>query len=282
MLAEQLITKTGLTNNQALQAVGLSHSSYYYKPKQAGDILKPLNSELCLAILKILEQAPVYGYRKVNAVLRANDWTVNHKRVLRYMRALKLLQPRKIKGCGFTRPAVMYPVSSNSYWEMDLSYVWCGTEQGYLFVIIDGYDRGIPGDYFGDRCRAVEAVLALEQGVLKRFGGRVPLGQHLILRVDRGPQFTAHRFREAALRLGIELEYAGIRCPDDKPYIESFISKYKVEEVYRHEYRDINEAKLNWGLYRFWYENERVHQSLKYQTPRKILEQAQKLALANV
>jgi putative transposase len=282
MLAEQLITKTDLTNKQALEAVGLPHSSYYYKPKQAGDILKPLNPELCLAITEIIKQAPVYGYRKVNAVLRANGWTVNHKRVLRYMRALKLLQPRKIKGCGFTRPSVMYPVSSNSYWEMDLSYVWCGTGQGYLFVIIDGYDRGIPGDYFGDRCRAVEAVIALEEGVLKRFGGRVPLGQHLILRVDRGPQFTAHRFREAAIRLGIELEYAGIRCPDDKPYIESFISKYKVEEVYRHEYRDINEAKLNWGLYRFWYENERVHQSFKYQTPKKVLEQAQKLALANV
>ena len=122
-----------------------------------------------------------------------------------------------------------------------------GMEQsrGYLFVIIDGYCRGIPGDYFGFRCRAGEAVLALEQGVLKRFSGRVPLGQRLILRVDRGPQFTAHRFREAALRLGIELEYAGTRCPDDKPYIESFISKYKVEEVYRHEYRHINEAKLN-------------------------------------
>jgi len=112
------------------------------------------------------------------------------------MRALKLLQPRKIKGCGFTRTAVMYPTSSNSYWEMDLSYVWYGTEQGYLFVIIDGYCRGIPGDYFGFRCRAGEAVLALEQGVLKRFSGRVPLGQRLILRVDRGPQFTLTVFEK--------------------------------------------------------------------------------------
>jgi hypothetical protein len=124
MLAEQLITKTDLTNKQALEAVGLPHSSYYYKPKQAGDILKPLNPKLCLAIQEIIEHATVYGYRKVNAVLRANGWTVNHKRVLRYMRALKLLQSRKIKGCGFSRPAVMYPVSSNSYWEMDLSVLF--------------------------------------------------------------------------------------------------------------------------------------------------------------
>jgi putative transposase len=282
MLAKQLITETELTTNQALQAIGISHSSYYYRPKQTGNTLRPINQDLCLAIIKVIERAPVYGYRKVYAILRADGWSVNHKRVLRYMRALKLLQPRKIKGCSFTRPAIIYPESSNSYWEMDLTYVWCGIEQGYLFVIIDGYDRGIPGDYFSERCRAAEAVLSLEQAVLKRFGGRVPLGQHLILRIDRGPQFTSYRFREAAARLGIELEYAGIRCPDDKPYIESFISKYKVEEVYRHEYRNINEAQLNWGLYRFWYENERVHQSLNYQTPKKILEQTQKLALAKV
>ncbi|MDP1615013.1 MAG: IS3 family transposase, partial [Methylococcales bacterium] len=281
MLTDKIIREIGLTQSQALQAVDLSRSSYYYKPMPSANGFKPLNPELCLAIRQILEGAPVYGYRKVTAVLRASGWWINHKRVLRYMRELALLQPRKVKGCGFTRPVIVYPLTSNTYWEMDLSYVWCGYEQGYLFCVIDCYDRGIPGDYFGDRCRASEAVLALEQAVLSRFGGRVPMGQGLILRVDRGPQFTARRFREAALSLGVELEYAGIRCPDDKPYIESFFSKYKVEEVYRNEYRNITEAKRHWEIYRDWYENERVHQSLNLKTPKKVLEQTQKLALAN-
>lgn len=281
MLTEQIITNTDLTKRQALQTTGLAHSSYYYKPKPK-DNKRPLNFELCQVITEIIKQAPVYGYRKVHAVLRARGWTINHKRILRYMRTLKLVQPRKIKGCSFTRPSVIRPIISNTYWEMDLSYVWCGVEQGYLFVIIDGYDRGLPGDNFGEWCRAKEAVAALERGVLERFGGRVPIGHRLRLRVDRGPQFTSREFKEAAARLGVELEYAGIRCPDDKPYIESFISKYKVEEVYRHEYRDIGEAKLNWELYKFWYENERVHQSLNYQTPKKVLEQTQQLAVDKI
>jgi len=282
MLVKQIMTESDLTNRQASQAIGISHSSYYYQPKQVTNSLRLLNQQLCQAIVEIVERAPVYGYRKVHAVLRAKGWVVNHKKVLRYLRALDLLQPRKIKGHGFTSPAIVYPESSNSYWEMDLSYVWCGIEHGYLFVIIDGCDRGIPGDNFDERCRAKEAVRALERGVLRRFGGRVPTGYRLRLRVDRGPQFTSREFKEAAMRLGIELEYAGIRCPDDKPYIESFISKYKVEEVYRHEYRSVSEAKINWELYRTWYENERVHQSLKYQTPQKVLEQTQKKALVKV
>lgn len=64
-----------------------------------------------------------------------------------------------------------------------------------------------------------------------------------MLRIDRGTQFIARNFRETAKRLNVQLEYAGIQCPDDKPYIEAFFSKYKVEEVYRNEYRDSAEAE---------------------------------------
>jgi hypothetical protein len=52
--------------------------------------------------------------------------------------------------------------------------------------------------------------------------------------------------------------------------IEAFFSEYKVEEVYRNEYRNSVEAKAGWELYRNWYETERVHQSLGYQTPHQV------------
>ena len=280
MLVDKLIDKHRLTQRAALQAVGLARSTYCYKPRLESRSPKPLDAELSQAIYGVLKRASVYGYRKVHASLRVQGWSVNHKRVLRHMRRLGLTQPRKVKGRKFTHPEVRYPEVSNEYWEMDLSYVWCGNQQGYLFALIDACDKGIPGDNFGDRCRAQEAEKALETGVLKRFGGRVPVGHRLILRIDRGPQFRARRFRKAALRFGVELEYAGIQCPDDKPYIESFFGKYKVEEVYRNEYRDLTEARMGWELYRSWYETKRIHQSLNYQTPKQVWE-SQKLTLAN-
>lgn len=70
------------------------------------------------------------------------------------MRHLGLLQPRKVKGRSFTRPALVEPACSNTYWEKDLTYVWCGDCNNYLFALIDGYDKEIPGDNFGDRCRS--------------------------------------------------------------------------------------------------------------------------------
>jgi transposase InsO family protein len=159
-----------------------------------------------------------------------------------------LLQPRKRKGQRWTRPLVVHPSISNTYWEMDLTYVWCGIQQGYLFPVIDAYDRGIPGYCFGGRCRALEAAEALEMAVLSRFKGR-----------------------EAARVLGVQLEYAGIQCPDDKPYIESFIGKYKTEEVYRNEYFGLAQALQGWKSYRTWYETERLNQALGYRTPKQVL-----------
>jgi putative transposase len=257
-----------LSLTQACQAVGLAKSTWYYTPRPRPP--RPLNPELVTAIERIwTEGRGVYGYRKVHARLQAQGWCVNHKAVLRHLRRLDRLQPRKLKGVRWTRPRVVHPTTSNTYWEMDLTYVWCGGRFGYLFVVLDAYDKGVPGARFGDRCRAVEAVQALEEAVAARFGGRVPDGYVLTLRVDRGSQFIAQRFREAAKTLNVTLEYAGIQCPDDKPYIESFFGHYKTEEVYRTNYATLAEAQVGWQLYRIWYETERVHESLDYQTPRR-------------
>ena len=108
---------------------------------------------------------------------------------------------------------------------------------------------------------------SLEKAIAARFCGRVPEDHTLTLRVDRGSQFIARRFQEAAKALGVTLEYAGIQCPDDKPYIESFFGHYKTEEVYRGNYTTLAEGQVGWQLYRIWYETERVHESLDYQTP---------------
>lgn len=264
------IRREGLKLKEALAVVKMPKSTYTYRPIGRRPS-RPLDPELCQAIRAILEAAPVYGYRKVTAVLRRRGRRDNSKKVLRHLRAMGLLQPRKRKGQRWTRPLVVHPSISNTYWEMDLTYVWCGIQQGYLFPVIDAYDRGIPSYCFGGRCRALEAAEALEMAVLSRFKGRVPEGHALIVRVDRGPQFTSGCFREAARVLGVQLEYAGIQCPDDKPYIESFIGKYKTEEVYRNEYFGLAQALQGWKSYRTWYETERLNQALGYRTPKQVL-----------
>jgi len=266
-MVEGLIAE-GKPLNVALEAVGMARSSYYYPPVSKR---KPraLDEALVRAINKVRQgHAEVYGYRKITMALRAAMWTVNAKKVLRHLRALGLTQPRKMKGYQWTRPGIVRPVVYNTYWEADFTYVWTGSANAYLCVVIDAWDRDIVGDIFSDRCRAREAAEALERAVLSRFGGRVPYSHELTLRVDRGTQFTAHSFREAARILNVRLEYAGIQCPEDKPYIESFFGSYKTEELYRKEYKSLAEARTGWESYRAWYRNDRLHQALWYKSPR--------------
>lgn len=262
----QKLTTEGSALPAALKAAELSRSSYYYRPVKRKP--RALDTELVAAITAIRQgHNEVYGYRKITRALKAQRMRVNAKKVLRHLRALGLTQPRKTKGARWTRPAVVKPEAQNLYWEADFTYVWTGQGNAYLCAVIDAWDRDIVGDVFSERCRAVEAAEALETAVLGRFGGKVPDGHHLTLRVDRGSQFRAHRFRETARLLNVTLEYAGIKCPEDKPYIESFNSSYKTEEIYRREYRNFWEAKTAWESYRDWYRSDRLHQSLDYLSP---------------
>lgn len=262
------LTAEGTRISVALGAVELPASSYYYQPTSKRKP-RPLDADLVAAINRVRQgHNEVYGYRRIAKALSAVDVKANGKKVLRHLWALGLTQPRKVKGERWTHPDLVKPCAANTYWEADFTYVWTGDGNAYLCAIIDAWDRDIAGDVFSERCRAIEATEALEAAVLARFCGRVPGGHRLTLRVDRGSQFRARRFREAARLLNVTLEYAGIKCPEDKPYIESFIGSYKTEELYRHEYRSFTEAKAGWESYRVWYRCGRLHQNLGYLSPR--------------
>lgn len=274
--------EVGVSLKAALNSIGMSKSSYFYRAKARKKRQRALDPKLVSALEQFSQgYESVYGYRKVDIWLETHGFSYNHKKILRHMQALGLTQKRKIKGERWNRPRVVKPTAPNTYWEMDFSYVWMGTGNGYLCAVIDAWDKDILGDEFSDRCRAIEACAALEQAVMNRFGERVPEGHRLTLRIDRGPQFISRKFKESAKVLNVTLEYAGIQCPEDKPYIESFFGKYKTEEVYRNEYENLAQSRAGWESYRAWYCFERLHQSLGYQSPKAFWRQAQICDLAD-
>ena len=96
-MTRRLMRGQSLSLAHACQAVGLAKSSWYYRPRPRQP--RPLNPELVTAIQHIWTQGRgVYGYRKIHAMLRAHGVVVDHKAVLRYLRRLDRLQPRKLKG----------------------------------------------------------------------------------------------------------------------------------------------------------------------------------------
>lgn len=247
-----------------MQACGITKSVYYYKPVKGKDKRRqPLDEFLVKKLKELKGYENTYGYRKVTKKLGK----YNHKKVYRHMKKLNILQPIKLKKKKHKRLPIECAIEANVRWETDLTYIYDGSRINYLFTVIDTYDKEIIGDYYGLRCRAKEALEALEKAVKNRFGSLESCEDYLVsLRLDQGSQFTSQQYKDRAKELGIKLEYCGIDCPDDKPYIESFFSRYKCEEVYRNEYISYSHALINWIGYKSWYNNERIHQGLNYKT----------------
>lgn len=80
------------------RVLGLSRSSFYYKPKH-----NPQELELIDQIESIAAEYPRYGYRRITADLRRRGYHVNHKKVLRIMRQNNLLVQVK-RFCRTTIP----------------------------------------------------------------------------------------------------------------------------------------------------------------------------------
>jgi len=245
----------------ALEATMLKKTTYYYQRsfEKEDKRKRPLDPVLVEKLGEIAGYELTYGYRKITKVLEV----YNHKKVYRHMYQLNRLQPRKLKKSRNPRLDISCPTGSNIRWEGDLTYVWDGNKINYLFVVVDTFDKEPIGDYYGLRCRADESIHSLEQAVETRFGNLEPCKQgRVTLRVDQGSQYIAAKFKKRAQELGVKIEYCGINCPNDKPYVESFFARYKCEEVYRNEYRSFTEAFLSWLQYKDWYSNRRIHQGL--------------------
>jgi putative transposase len=175
---------------------------------------RPLTDSVEAAIVEEALANQTDGYRMICAVVRRRlGIAVNRKRVLRVMRARKLIQRRRPlarrKRPGFFR--VERPLQ---LWQLDLTSVWVA-EHGscYLMAIIDCCTREIVAWQLepalprrrGDRADRTRAVPhAIEPG-------------ELTLGSDNGSAFTARRFRTTLAELAIRHRRGGYRAPSHRP-----------------------------------------------------------------
>ena len=97
-----------------------------------------------------------YGYRRISAELRRRGMLVNHKRVLRIMRADNLLavQPRAFVVTTdsdhefevyLNLASRMKLTGMNQLWVADITYIRLKKEFVYLAVILDAFSRKVVG-----------------------------------------------------------------------------------------------------------------------------------------
>jgi transposase InsO family protein len=217
---------------------------------------------------------PAYGYRRITAQLRRDEWEVNHKRVLRIMREDNLLCLRRrsfVRTTDSNHKLPVYPnmakdleVSGlNQLWVADITYIRLQYEFVYLAVILDAHSRRVIGWALGKTLKADLAVAALKMAIRS---GRVEPG--LVHHSDRGVQYASKAYTELLTQHGIQISMSRRGNPYDNAQAEAFMKTLKYEEVYRTEYCDFQDARKQIGRFiESVYNRKRLHSALGYLPP---------------
>lgn len=268
--------------NRLCQVAEVSRAGYYRFLLRGEANLGDM--ELRSEIQRIALEWPAYGYRRVQAELQRRGWSVNHKYVLRLMRADNLLCLRRRKFILTTdsnHGLPIYPnlakemtlTDINQLWVADITYIRLAKEFVYLAVLLDAFSRRCIGWALQ---RSLEAGLVLEALRMALRGRRPRPG--LVHHSDRGVQYASADYTSQLERYGIRISMSRRGNVYDNALAETFIKTLKYEEVYRTEYGNLEEAKASMKEFlEKVYNQKRLHSALGYRPPGEF-EQFKRLA----
>lgn len=98
-------------------------------------------------------------------------------------------------------------------------------------------------------------------------------GKPEIINSDQGSQFTSGLYVECLKKHGIRISMDGRGRAIDNIFIERFWRSVKYEHVYLHVYDNGRDLWVGLNRYFGFYNHERLHQSLDYQTPKTLYQQ---------
>jgi putative transposase len=249
------------------ELIGLNRSTLYYSGAK--------ESEFNLHLMRIIDEqytkTPFYGWPKMTAHLRRQGYGVNHKRIQRLMQKMGLEaiypRPSTSKSAGQHK---LYPyllrdveiIRPNQVWSADITYVPMVGGFMYLVAVIDWFSRYVlswelSNTLDGQFC--VEALI----GALGR-------GKPEIFNTDQGAQFTALGFVSVLESCAVQISMDGRGRALDNVFVERLWRTVKYEDIYLNNYSNVLDLELGLENYFRFYNNERVHQGLGYQTPAEI------------
>ena len=245
--------------------LGLARSGVYRLPRPANDN----EPGLMRRIDELFTAWPFLGSRRMAALLRAEGYSINRKRVQRLMRKMGIaalgpkprttkpapghkIFPYLLRGMTIDRP--------NQVWAADITYVPIGRGFLYLVAVIDWASRAVLSWRLSNTMEASFCVSALEEA-LARFG------RPEIFNTDQGSQFTSAAFTGTLMAAGVRVSMDGRGRWMDNVFIERLWRSLKYEDIYLKGYGDGREARAGIAAWIAFYNLQRPHQALGNRTP---------------
>ena len=266
-LIEKNNSKINLTRQAEL--LDISRSGIYYQP-----IINQQEIRIKNTIDEIYTACPFYGSRKIKKELEiTHEIKISRSYVQNLMRemGLQAIYPRsKLNLSLGDKQHKKFPyllknleiVRINQVWSTDITYIRLKNGFAYLTVIFDWYSRYVLSWKLSTTLENEFCIQALKEAL--------ETATPEIHNSDQGVQYTAENYIAVLKESGIQISMDGRgRCMDNI-FTERLWRTVKYENIYIHDYQNIEEARIGLTQYFQFYNHRRIHQSLDYKTPAQI------------
>ncbi len=247
------------------QLLGVSRSSLYYRPRPDS----ALEADLLRRLDRIFTEHPVYGSRRLQVALAWEGIEVGRRRIRRLMKKLGLwavtpkpdtsrphpehkVYPYLLRGLTIDRP--------NQVWATDITYLPMQKGFLYLVAILDWATRRVLAWRLSNTLTTDFCVAALQEAIAR-------YGTPEIFNTDQGSQFTSEEFTGVLKTHAIRISMDGRGRCHDNIFVERLWWTVKHEWVYLRPAANGIEQKRSLTACFDWYNRQRPHQSLDWQTP---------------
>ncbi len=264
-----------LSDIGAVQNTGRSRSTYYWmiERPEAGRV-DPIAGDVHAVRRDGHERC---GARKMKAALERRGVTASRRRIVDVMKrrgmtsayARRTFKPHKTR-VNEARLANILDREFDGYEPRthlagDLTYVRVGGKSAYACLLIDLANRSIAG-HSADTSRTADLVMAAFATLdFPDRGGGVPHGP--------GQRVRQRENRRAARRVRHQKIAVGKGNPYDNAVVESTNRLLKKELIYRNHYTSLEQLRSDLNDYVWWSDNQRLHSTLGYRSPKEFTEQ---------
>jgi len=251
----------GIAERRACSVLGVHRTTIRHLRIYAGD-----EERLRGDIIRLAGRFGRYGYRRITALLHAEGWCVNHKRVERIWReeGLKVPQKQPKRGRLYLNDGScirLRPLYQHHVWSYDfVSERLANGSKIRMLTVIDEYSR---------ECLAVRVAYQLKSDDVLDVLSDLFLTKGIpdYIRSDNGSEFTAQALRDWLKGLGVKTAYIEPGSPWDFGFNERFNGSLRDECLNRERFYTLKEAQIIIEGWRREYNHIRPHSALNYRPP---------------
>jgi putative transposase len=279
--------EVGFPKKVVLKHCKLSKSSFYYKPSNGKAGRKPyaiiLNkngslvpeNEIVESIKELFAKPFVdYGcYKTYVHLTKRLEYKISKHYVYKLMknnsllRGLNPISSKKTKR-NWVKDLIPKVYTEFSFFEFDIKFIWvAGQHKSFqVLTILDVFTRLNVGHYMAYSIKKEDVINLFEQ-VNTEYG--LPKG--VVVRNDNGSQFVAQIVQDYLKDNGISQEFTKPGTPEQNAHIESYHSIIERAVCQRFEFQNIKIAKKTMDEFREFYNFERIHGGIGFNSPYEFL-----------